>query len=152
MSAQGAEGQWTTFGAYGTSKLAGTALTYELAHRLPAGVTACVMTPGIVNTELGRFAPLLVRALTWPLRLWLMRTPAQGADTAIWLATAAECAETQNGKYYYERSVIESSDASRDREKAVKLWETIEKQAPLVSLGSQNSSTTTTATTTPTSL
>ena len=83
--ARQSEAGWTTFKAYGTSKLAGTALTYELARRLAAsGVSSMVCTPGMVNTELSRFAPLLLRALSWPLRFGLLRTPAQGADTPIW--------------------------------------------------------------------
>jgi hypothetical protein len=60
------------------------------AHRFaPAGVASFGMHPGWVDT------PGLEAGLPRFRRLWrpLLRTPAEGADTAVWLATGGPGAE-----------------------------------------------------------
>ena len=50
-----------------------------------------------------------------------MLTPAKGADTLIWLASAPE-AEQFSGGYFVRRKLTEPSAAGRDDAAAAKLW------------------------------
>ena len=83
-----------------------------------------------MNTDLGRFAPLPLRLLSWPLRLFLLRTPQAGADGVVWLAASEDEGAKSSGRYWYDRKEITSSEASRDAAAAAALWATIEAQAP----------------------
>ena len=110
------------FGAYSQSKLANLLFTRELARRLAGtGVTANAMHPGVVNTGLfqnvGGIGGMALRALA-PV---FMKTPEQGADTLIWLATAAEM-EGQSGGYYDRRRLRQPSAAAQDADAARRLW------------------------------
>jgi hypothetical protein len=51
-----------------------------------------------------------------------MLTPAQGADTLIWLASSPEAAG-KTGGYWTKRKLVEPSAAARDDQAAHKLWE-----------------------------
>ena len=79
-----------SFRAYAQSKACDRMLTWALVRRLEgSGVTANAMTPGLITeTELYRNAPPeLIQRLT---QYSGGRTSAQGADTAVWLASAPE--------------------------------------------------------------
>jgi hypothetical protein len=83
---------------YGQSKAANLLFTQELARRLAgSGVTVNAMHPGGVATRLGQQNGAFARVLTRALSVFF-RTPAQGADTAVWLATAPEL-EGVSGRY-----------------------------------------------------
>ncbi len=85
--------------AYARSKRAEVMLTEEWARRLPSGaVVAHAMHPGWVDT------PGLRSSLPRFYRLMkpLLRTPAQGADTIVWLGAAAEPA-TSSGGFWHDR-------------------------------------------------
>ena len=85
--------------AYARAKRAQTALIREWARRLPGeGVTFNAMHPGWVDT------PGLQRSLpTFYRFLWLfLRTPPQGADTAVWLA-AAPGLNGETGRFWCDR-------------------------------------------------
>jgi NAD(P)-dependent dehydrogenase (short-subunit alcohol dehydrogenase family) len=78
--------------AYCQSKNAVAAVNAELARRhADTGVTFVAALPGIVYTE--GMAGLTGR-MAWFVRLtrWIMRTPAQGARTPVWLASSPELA------------------------------------------------------------
>src|SRR5215204_6092647 len=81
--------------AYNQSKLANVLFTYELARRLQASplpdqavVTANVVHPGMVSTSFGAEDPATVQRLLIPMLRYLMKTPAQGAATPIYVASA----------------------------------------------------------------
>ncbi len=79
--------------AYAASKQANRMWTWELARRLEgSGVTANAMHPGAVRTP-------LLHALAPGMR---GRTPAEGADTAIWLATDMSV-ENTSGAFWVDR-------------------------------------------------
>ena len=121
---------FSTFPVYGTSKAALSALTFEQARRAPPGVAVSLCTPGMVNTELSRFAPLWLRALSAPLRWAALRTPAAGADTPAWLCSSDDAeAANANGGYFYDRKRIEASDAARSQDNATALWATVAAQS-----------------------
>jgi NAD(P)-dependent dehydrogenase (short-subunit alcohol dehydrogenase family) len=81
----------TTAMSYSLSKLALNGATVMLSQALNAkGIVVNAMCPGWVKTDMGgTSAP---------------RSPDQGADTAIWLATEAPRSET--GKFWRDRTVI----------------------------------------------
>jgi NAD(P)-dependent dehydrogenase (short-subunit alcohol dehydrogenase family) len=107
---------------YGQSKLANILFTYELARRLAGtGVTANCLHPGAVATRLGHNNGVIARALS-RLLLPFFRTPAAGAETSIWLASAPEVAGV-SGQYFVDRARKRSSAASYDETTARRLWD-----------------------------
>ena len=77
-------------GAYGVAKAALNALTKALPRDLPAGVKVNAMCPGWVRTRMGGPGA--------------RKSPEQGADTAIWLATLPEDGPT--GGFFRDRRPI----------------------------------------------
>ena len=118
------ERRYRAFPVYGMTKKANILFTYELAKRLEgtAGVANCVH-PGGVNTSFGddNRSPgvLLFRAFK-P----FMRTPEQGADTVIYLASSPEAAE-MNGRYLMDRKEVSPAEP-RDEAAQRRLWEASE--------------------------
>jgi NAD(P)-dependent dehydrogenase (short-subunit alcohol dehydrogenase family) len=107
---------------YGSSKLLNILWNQELARRLAgSGVTANCLHPGGVNTGLGDNNNRVI-ALVGKLVKRFMRTPEQGADTAVWLATAPELAGV-TGKYFADRKERKPSAAASDPSSARRLWE-----------------------------
>src|SRR5205085_760146 len=109
--------------AYGQAKLANLLFTRELARRLGGTkVTVNAFHPGAVATDIYRGAGPLAKVVTF-----FMLTPAQGADTAIWLATAPEL-EKVGGEYFVKRKQKAGSDRSRDEATAKRLWQLSEER------------------------
>jgi retinol dehydrogenase 14 len=109
--------------AYSQSKLANVMFTYELARRLEGtGVTATVLRPGVVRTGFGAEDPVAYFAVMIRVALPFMKTPAQGAGTPIYLASAPEV-EGVTGRYYANRKPTTSSKASYDTAAAARLWQ-----------------------------
>lgn len=109
---------WTGIGAYAQAKLANLLFTRELARRLAgSGATVNAFHPGAIATGIyDDIPPTLRKIIVAP-----MLTPAQGADTAIWLATAPEV-KNFSGEYFVKRRVRPGSAASRSVELAQRLW------------------------------
>jgi NAD(P)-dependent dehydrogenase (short-subunit alcohol dehydrogenase family) len=108
-----------SFRAYAQSKACDRLFTWALARRLAgSGVTANAMTPGLI-TETGLYRnaePELVRRLT---QYSGGRTSAQGADTAVWLASDPKL-EKVSEKFYENRE--ERACEFRDKKNEEKLW------------------------------
>ena len=114
------------FPVYGMTKLANIMFTYELPERLQGtGVTATCMHPGAVNT---RFGTNNTGPMTILFRLFkpLMRTPEQGADTVIWLASSPEV-EGVSGRYYVDRKPVEPKKIANDPDARRRLWKESER-------------------------
>lgn len=77
-------------GAYGVAKAALNALTVSAARTLPNSVKVNAMCPGWVRTRMGGAGA--------------SRSPQEGADTAIWLATLAE--DGPSGGFFRDRKPI----------------------------------------------
>jgi NAD(P)-dependent dehydrogenase (short-subunit alcohol dehydrogenase family) len=108
-----------SFKAYAQSKACDRMLTWALVRCLEGtGVTANAMTPGLITeTELYRNAtPELVQRLT---QFSGGRTSAQGADTAVWLASDPDM-EGVTGKFFEDREQLECE--FRNMEAEEKLW------------------------------
>ena len=101
--------RYRAFPVYGMTKLANILFTYELAERLRGtGVVASCLHPGSVNTNFGndnRSPGILLFRAFKP----FMRTPEQGADTVIYLASSPEAAE-MNGKYLTDREEVSPAE------------------------------------------
>jgi NAD(P)-dependent dehydrogenase (short-subunit alcohol dehydrogenase family) len=111
------------FRAYAQSKACDRMLTWALARRLKGtGVTANAMTPGLITeTELYRNAePELVKRLT---QYSGGRTSAQGAETAVWLASDPDL-ENVTGKFFEDREELECEFRNKKNEE--KLWKICE--------------------------
>ena len=78
-------------GAYGVAKAALNALTVSAARALPANVKVNAMCPGWVRTRMGGMTAT--------------RSPEEGADTAIWLATLDNDGPT--GGFFRDRAPID---------------------------------------------
>lgn len=113
---------YSAFLAYGRSKLANLLFTYELARRLAGtGVTVNAAHPGAVATGFAKGNAGLWGMLFGIFRP-LMRTPAEGAQTSIYLASAPEIAHV-TGMYFADQRPAHSSPASHDRQAQQRLWQ-----------------------------
>jgi NAD(P)-dependent dehydrogenase (short-subunit alcohol dehydrogenase family) len=106
---------------YGQSKTANLLFTRELARRLDgSGVTVNALHPGAVATRLGRgsgpWTDLLQRAIGV-----FMKSPEQGADTSIYLASDPAVAGL-NGRYFANRKEKEPRPFASDDALARRLW------------------------------
>jgi NAD(P)-dependent dehydrogenase (short-subunit alcohol dehydrogenase family) len=107
--------------AYATTKLENILFTRELGRRLEgARVLATCFNPGVVATDLGRDDP--TGALHRSSFRRLMRTPAEGADTLVWLTTAPADRLRQGGYYSSRRPGVMHPQALSAR-LARQLWE-----------------------------
>jgi NAD(P)-dependent dehydrogenase (short-subunit alcohol dehydrogenase family) len=108
--------------AYRQSKQADRMLTWALASRLrDRGVTANALHPGYVQTSLIREGPFgFLFRLGGVL---FARSPARGADTAVWLACSAAL-QDDTGGYYVDRK--EKHCPFRDEDTLDRLWKLCE--------------------------
>ena len=115
-----------SFRAYAQSKACDRILTWAFARRLEGtGVTVNAMTPGLITeTELYRNAqPELMQRLTQRAG---GRTSAQGADTAVWLASNSEL-QNVSSKFFEDRQELECEFRNEKNEE--KLWKICEELA-----------------------
>ena len=107
---------------YSVSKFAAIMFTLELARRLDgSNVTANCLHPGVVNTNIFRETPLLLR---WPLNLLkriFFKTPVQGSYTSIYLATS-DCVNRISGKYFRDCREYPLNNKVQNKDVASKLW------------------------------
>ncbi len=116
------ERRYSMRGAYGVSKLANIlhAREFDRRHR-PEGVSGYSMHPGLVRTSIGRDGDSLVASVAWRITSWRQRSPAEGADTVAWLATADDDPEPHGG-YFEDRTEARSTRHARDDQQAERLW------------------------------
>ena len=115
-----------SFRAYAQSKACDRILTWAFARRLEGtGVTVNAMTPGLITeTELYRNAqPELMQRLTQRAG---GRTSAQGADTAVWLASNSEL-QNVSGNFFEDRQELECEFRNEKNEE--KVWKICEELA-----------------------
>ena len=111
--------------AYGRSKLANILFTDELARRWrDAGVCVSSVHPGVVRSGFGQdgdtrgIADKLID-ISKPFSI----TPDRGADTSVWLATAAAGADLdRSGTFWASRKPSLRAPWARRRTDAARLW------------------------------
>ncbi|XP_006269619.3 retinol dehydrogenase 14 [Alligator mississippiensis] len=110
---------------YSRSKLANILFTKELARRLEGtGVTVNALHPGICRTNLGRHVnvPLLAKPLLSFVSWAFFKTPLEGAQTSIYLASSPDV-ESVSGKYFGNCKEEELLPKAMDDLVARKLWD-----------------------------
>lgn len=122
--------KYSAWGQYGQSKLANVLFAFELARRAEGtGVSACALHPGAVDTELGRYLQPEGEPKWWQKALYdairtnFLKTPAQGAETSLYLARDVAHGAEMNGKYFADCKEKTPSKACFNREDALWLWE-----------------------------
>jgi NAD(P)-dependent dehydrogenase (short-subunit alcohol dehydrogenase family) len=116
------EKKFSVFGAYAASKLCMLMFTEELARRLAGTrVTANAVHPGIVRTPMMLRAPGAFRIVSF-LSLPFSISPAKGARTPVYLATAPELSEV-SGRYFANARAKEIQNRTNTDENRALLWE-----------------------------
>ncbi|BBZ71182.1 SDR family NAD(P)-dependent oxidoreductase [Mycobacterium paraseoulense] len=111
--------------AYALAKLANILFTRELHRRYHAdGLSAAVVHPGFVNTNIGhssgsRFLTTMQRT---PISR-LIKTPDQGADQLVWLASSTPGVDWASGEYYSKGTVARANRAADNPVLARELWD-----------------------------
>ncbi|WP_420127877.1 SDR family NAD(P)-dependent oxidoreductase [Longimicrobium sp.] len=122
----GMRGGYNGLRQYANTKLYNVLFTRELARRNPPqALTANTLHPGVVATEIlfGGWAPLRL------FKRW-MRTPEQGARTAVYLASSPDVA-TVTGEYFQDERPSRLSRAALDDDAARRLLEISERMTGL---------------------
>jgi NAD(P)-dependent dehydrogenase (short-subunit alcohol dehydrogenase family) len=115
------ERRYQPFRVYGQSKLCNILFTRELARRLDGTrVTVNAVHPGGVATGLGMNNGWWATLIAGALKPFIL-SPEQGADTVLYLATAAEV-DGVTGKYFEKRREQQPSRLALDDGEAQRLW------------------------------
>jgi NAD(P)-dependent dehydrogenase (short-subunit alcohol dehydrogenase family) len=118
-------GHYSGWKAYSQSKLANVLYTYALARRLEgSGVTVNALHPGVVASGFAtpdNTPDVLDRGFRKLFALFA-RSPAEGAETSVYLATAPEL-EGVTGRYFSDKRATDSARASYDRATQERLWQ-----------------------------
>jgi NAD(P)-dependent dehydrogenase (short-subunit alcohol dehydrogenase family) len=121
------ERHFNAFTAFGASKMGNLLFTYALARRLAGtGVTANVVHPGLMRSNLMRETPAVMR---WPLRL-ISAPPEKAAQAPVYLASSP-AVERITGTFFKGERVIASNDYSRDQQVQDRLWDVSSRLAQL---------------------
>lgn len=104
---------------YGKSKLAQILFMKELAHRLnQTQVTANALHPGVIGTSIARDFPKPIQSLFRA----FVKTPRQGAETTLFLASNTIIAQT-SGKYFVNQKEAKYHALGDDEAFRKALWE-----------------------------
>ena len=116
------EKNFRPFKAYGQSKLANVLFAEALSRRLlPYEITVNCCHPGAVGTNMGVNRETGFGSGIMKLLKPFFRTPEEGADTAIFLATDPSV-ENISGKYFYNRKPAAVSKRGKNKVLSEKLW------------------------------
>ncbi len=123
--------RFSVWKGYAQSKLANILFTKEMADRVKGtNVTANCLHPGAVGTNLGINRKTgfgkTIHAILRPFFL----TPAEGAETAVYLATSPEVKQN-SGEYFYKKKTASLPAKAQSKEMAEKLWVWSEQQVGL---------------------
>src|ERR1700730_18467120 len=107
---------------YKQAKIANVIFTIELPRRLDGtGITANAVHPGVVRTNFGAEDQAWFFALISRVVRPLLKTPAQGAQTPIYMASSPDV-EGITGQFFANRKPKIANKAASDREMTARLW------------------------------
>jgi NAD(P)-dependent dehydrogenase (short-subunit alcohol dehydrogenase family) len=96
--------------------------TYELARRLKgSGVTANVLMPGFVATNLGKNSGSLSSSIMFKMVRPMQINARKGAETSIYLASSDEVKDV-SGKCFAQKKEVLTCSASYDEDLQKLLW------------------------------
>jgi NAD(P)-dependent dehydrogenase (short-subunit alcohol dehydrogenase family) len=114
--------RYSGFEVYRQTKLMNILFTYELSRRLEGtGITANALHPGLVATSFGQNNKGLWRILHTLFQRLFGKSPEEGAETQLYVASAPEL-QGITGKYFSGKREARSSNASYDVEAQQRLW------------------------------
>ena len=117
------ENSHNAMSAYANSKLMMTTYTYEPARRLEGtGVTANVVEPGFVATNLARNSGSLLYSLGFTVMRPFQVSAKKGAETSVYLASAHEV-EGVTGKCFSKLRETTTARISYDQQVQSRLWD-----------------------------
>jgi NAD(P)-dependent dehydrogenase (short-subunit alcohol dehydrogenase family) len=123
---QSERGKYHGFQVYSRSKLANVLFANELARRLDGTiVTSNSVHPGWVGTNFAREGDTGFFGKFATLGKPFAKTPAQGADTVVYLASSPEV-EGVTGQYFAKRRLHATSKAAMDVDAQRRLWDVSE--------------------------
>jgi NAD(P)-dependent dehydrogenase (short-subunit alcohol dehydrogenase family) len=109
--------------AYSQSKLANIMFTNELARRLEGtGVTATSGHPGVVRTNFGAEDQAWLFTVVSHVVLPFLKTPAQGAQTSIYLASSPDV-DGVTGQFFANRKLKIANKVAYDTALTARLWQ-----------------------------
>ncbi|MEN0066867.1 MAG: SDR family oxidoreductase [Myxococcota bacterium] len=117
-----AERGYTSWLAYGQSKLANHLFAVELTKRLGPGQVANSVHPGVIATNLLRHQPGILQTVVKAVTPLVMKSIPQGAATQVYVAVHPDTA-TIEGRYFTDCQVRTPSRHARDEAMAKRLWE-----------------------------
>lgn len=117
------EKNYKSMQVYATTKLMLTTYTYALAERLQdTGITANIVEPGFVATNLGANMGGFWDKLAFTVVRPLQTSAKKGAETSIWAATDPELEKT-TGKTFAKKKEIKTAETTYEKETQDRLWE-----------------------------
>lgn len=126
-----AERKYDMIAAYNNSKLANIIFTKELQRRLEgSNVKAVAVHPGVVNTDIARYAGekwyynVLLKVLALPIYLCTL-TPEEGAHNSLFCALK-DYEKLKGGAYYIEFKVAKENPEALIEDNWKKLWDLTE--------------------------
>jgi NAD(P)-dependent dehydrogenase (short-subunit alcohol dehydrogenase family) len=117
---------------YASTKLMHMMFTYELSRRLKGtGVTANVLMPGFVATNLGKNSGSLSSSLMFKMVRPMQVNAKKGAETSVYLASSADVKDV-TGKCFAKKKEVMTCPASYDEELQNGLWKKTESMLGLM--------------------
>ena len=114
---------YTSWLAYGQSKLANILFAKELARRLEGtDKVANALHPGVINTNLARHMNSIVDVAMSAISPIALKSIPQGAATQTYLAAHPDAAKV-SGEYFSHCNPARPTSKARDAALATKLWE-----------------------------
>ena len=116
---------------YANTKLMLMMFTYELARRLKgSGVTANVLMPGFVATNLGKNSGSLSSSIMFKMVRPMQVSAKKGAETSIYLASSEDVKDV-TGKCFIKKKEAMTCPASYNEELQKRLWNKTESMLSL---------------------
>jgi NAD(P)-dependent dehydrogenase (short-subunit alcohol dehydrogenase family) len=107
---------------YSNAKLMLMLFTYELSRRLEGtGVSANVLMPGFVATNLGKNSGSLISSIMFKMVRPMQINAKKGAETSVYLASSDEVRDVR-GKCFAKKKEVVTCPASYDESVQKRLW------------------------------